>query len=106
MRYLDVNLAAFVGDPVTIRYDPRDLAEIRVFHDGTFVCKAVCPELANVTISLKDLQAARNKRRRELRGEIADRRSLVEELLAVHQATAPYQPPTGPRRRLKRYRDE
>jgi putative transposase len=106
MRYLDVNLAAFVGEPVTIRYDPRDLAEIRVFHDGTFLCKAVCPELANVTISLKELQAARNKRRRELRGDIADRRSLVEELLAVHQDTTAPSPPTGSRRRLKRYRDE
>ena len=29
LRYLDLTLAAYVGEAVTIRYDPRDLAEIR-----------------------------------------------------------------------------
>ena len=52
-------------------YDPRDLAEIRVFHRGTFLCRAVAPELAAQTISLKDLQNARARLRRELRA--ADR---------------------------------
>src|SRR3712207_7225201 len=33
LRYLDLTLAAYVGEAVTIRYDPRDLAEIRVFQD-------------------------------------------------------------------------
>lgn len=105
MRYLDVNLAAFVGEPVTIRYDPRDLTEIRVFHAGAFLCTAVCQELANFTISLKDLQAARTRRRRELREEIKDRKSLVDELLAVHETAAP--PSTeAPRTKLKRYRND
>ena len=31
LRYLDPVLAAYVGDTVIIRYDPRDMAEIRVF---------------------------------------------------------------------------
>lgn len=31
LRYLDPTLAAFVGETVTVRYDPRDVAEIRVF---------------------------------------------------------------------------
>jgi len=30
---LDLTLAAYVGEPVTVRYDPRDMAEIRVFQD-------------------------------------------------------------------------
>jgi putative transposase len=33
MRYLDLTLAAYVGESVIVRYDPRDMAEIRVFHD-------------------------------------------------------------------------
>jgi putative transposase len=105
LRFMDLTLASYVGEAVTIRYDPRDLAEVRVFHGGEFVCQAVCPEIANATISLKELQAARNKRRRELRGQIADRRSLVEELLAEHRPEpAPPPPRSGPR--LKRYRNE
>jgi putative transposase len=39
LRYLDLTLASYVGEAVTIRYDPRDLAEVRVFHDGQFVCR-------------------------------------------------------------------
>jgi putative transposase len=31
LRYVDTVLAAYVGGSVTLRYDPRDLAEVRVF---------------------------------------------------------------------------
>jgi putative transposase len=37
LRYMDPTLAAYVGEPVTVRYDPRDLAEIRVFHHNRFL---------------------------------------------------------------------
>ena len=104
LRYLDVGLAAYVGETVTVRYDPRDLTEVRVFHKDLFVCRATCAELATTTISLKDLVAARNRRRRELQGEIGERRSLVEELLAVHQPAPPRT--SRPGSRLKRYRNE
>jgi putative transposase len=104
LRYLDLTLGGYVGEAVTIRYDPRDLAEVRVFHDGSFVCRAVCHELAAATISLKELQSARNQRRRELRGQVADRRSVVEELLAERKPAPAPAPRPGPR--LKRYRDD
>jgi putative transposase len=29
LRYFSLTLAAYIGEPVTVRYDPRDLAEIR-----------------------------------------------------------------------------
>lgn len=32
LSYLDPTLASYVGKPVTIRYDPRDLTQIRVFY--------------------------------------------------------------------------
>jgi putative transposase len=42
LRYLDLILAAYVGESVIIRYDPRDMAEIRVFHEHRFLCRAIC----------------------------------------------------------------
>ena len=67
MRYLDLTLAAYVGEPVIIRYDPRDMAEIRVFHAHGLLCRAICAELAGETIALRDIIRARNRRRRDLR---------------------------------------
>lgn len=49
-RYLDLTLAAYIGEDVTIRYDPRDMAEIRVFYHDAFLCRAVCAELSGQTI--------------------------------------------------------
>ncbi len=115
LRYISLTLAAYVGEPVTIRYDPRDLAEIRVFHQGKFLCRAVSPEIAAASISIKDLQAARNQRRRELRQHLTSRRSLVD--LLTTGASVPEGPantsmtnaeePVRPRvNRLKIYRED
>jgi putative transposase len=71
-------LAAYVGEDVVIRYDPRDMAEIRVYHEGSFLCRAVCQELTGYTVSLKEIVHARNQRRRELKKAIRDRTELVE----------------------------
>jgi len=111
LRYLDLTLAAYVGENVTIRYDPRDLAEIRVYYQERFLCRAVCPELAATTIGLKDLVRARNARRRELRAGITERSKLVELLIGVHaDAPLPGSPaaeePASPTPRLKRYHNE
>jgi hypothetical protein len=59
LRYLDLTLSALVGDAVTIRYDPRDMAEIRVWHQDIFICRAITPELAAGTITLKQPKGAR-----------------------------------------------
>lgn len=117
--YLDLTLAAYVGEPVTIRYDPRDLAEIRVYHRDRFLCRAVSPELAGQTISLKDLQAARAARRRALRAQLTDRRDHADALLPrtpypeqnVIALPLPPVPPAPtpaptPRRRLRLYRED
>ncbi len=73
LRYLDATLAAYVGESVTVRYDPRDLAEIRVFHHDRFLCRAINQQHSDQTLSLKDIQTARVARRRELRGQITER---------------------------------
>ena len=84
-RYLDTTLAGYIGEAVTIRYDPRDLAEIRVFWDNTFICRAICAELAGRTVSLKDITAARRQRKQQLRAELDSRRGVADEYLAAHQ---------------------
>jgi predicted DNA-binding WGR domain protein len=52
LRYVDTTLAAYVGESVTIRFDPRDVSEIRVFHRNRFLCRAVSPEYADRTVTL------------------------------------------------------
>jgi putative transposase len=114
LRYLDATvLADYVGEQVTIRYDPRDVAEIRVFHHDRFLCRAICPELAAQTIGIKEITAARNARRRQVTSGLKQRASVVDRLVALHQPPepAPAPPPAseqdGPvTPALKRYREE
>jgi putative transposase len=109
-RYLDLTLAAYIGEPVVIRYDPRDMAEIRVYHEGNFLCRAVAQELDGQTISLKEIIQARNRRRRELRGQCDTHRAVVDRLLAEPPSPTPEPPPetsVPPQRPLlKRYADD
>jgi putative transposase len=71
---------------VRLRYDLRDMAEIRVFHQERFVCRAICPELAGETVPLREILRALNRRRRELRTILRDRRKIVDALLEVKRA--------------------
>jgi putative transposase len=117
LRYISTTLAAYVGETVTLRFDPRDMAEIRVFHEDRFLCRAVCAELAGATVPLREILRARNQRRRELRGVLRDRQNTVDRLLEMKRGditekedaspeagdkptTKPSAPP------LKRYRNE
>jgi len=85
LRYLDLTLAAYVGEQVIIRYDPRDMAEIRVFHDHRFLCRAICAELAGETIALREIIQTRNHRRKELRHTLQERARTIEALLDAHR---------------------
>ena len=103
--YLDTTLAAYVGEPVIIRYDPRDMAEIRVFHNHRFLCRAICAELAGETIALREIIQARTHQRKALRHTLHERARTVEALLdahrGYHQADEP--PMTdGPAMRLEK----
>jgi putative transposase len=111
LRYLDLTLAAYVGEEVLIRYDPQDMAEIRVFYHNTFLCRAICPDLADQTISLKEIIRARTQRRRQLKSGLDERTALVEQYLQVHQPElVTHQevpsPPSPATPRLKRYFNE
>jgi putative transposase len=113
LRYIDPTLAAFVGETVTIRHDPGDLAEVRVFRGDRFVCRAICPELAGETVGLKDIARARRERQRQLGQAIGARRSLVDQLLLARPAMKaagagppPQRPAPARPRGLKRYENE
>jgi putative transposase len=112
-RYLDPTLAGYIKEEVVIRYDPADLAEIRVFYHDRFLCRAICQELAGQTVSLKEIQKARAERRKQVKEGLSTREALVEQFVAVHhheapkretQATEPVE--TTGRPRLKRYINE
>src|SRR5262249_41269214 len=88
MRYIDPLLAAYVGEPVILRSDPRAVAEIRLFHRGKFLCRAICPELAGQTVALRDIRKARNDRRHELKQTLRERRATVDALLELRRGEA------------------
>lgn len=97
LRYFDPTLAAYVGEPVTIRYDPRDVGEVRVFHRNTFLCKAVNPDHAGQSVTLKDIQAARVAYRRRLRNEISERTARVADYLPAILRAPGSIPPQAPK---------
>ena len=107
------SLSVVVGESVTVRYDPRDMAEIRVFYQHCFLCRAVCQELAGETVSLKDILRARRQRKRDLHQMIDQRRSVVDQWFKtpgarnpsaadVQSAQVPQPEPTS-KTTLKRY---
>src|SRR5271166_2501405 len=115
LRYIDTTLAAYIGESVTLRYDPRDAAEVRVFYQDRFLCRAICPELAGTVITLPDILKARKRRRRGLIAKLRGRTKAVEQLLDIkrHDNAESVECPvaernekkaTGPR--LKRYLNE
>ena len=117
LRYISTTLAAYIGETVTLRYDPRDMGEVRVFHEEKFLCRAVCAELAGETVPLREIITARNRRRRELRSVLKDRQKTVDTLLELKCGEVkekPDEPPNPtakqlPKRatpELKRYRNE
>ena len=105
-----------MGEEVLLRYDPRDVAEVRVFHEGRFLCRAVCQELAGETVPLREVIRARERRRRELRRTLQDRRKAVDSLVrarrgcvtetTVEDAPKVASEPQRPARTLKRYADD
>ncbi len=97
---------------MTIRYDPRDLGEVRVFHGDRFLCRAISADHAGQAITLKDIQAARTAHRRDLRDQLNERRAAVSEYLPTHPAQpapatlAKHEAPARPRRRLLTYLED
>lgn len=71
-RYISPVLAAYVGEEVTVRYDPRDLGEIRLYFNNEFLCRAIAPERAPMAITFEELRQARNQQRRSLKRQLKE----------------------------------
>jgi putative transposase len=113
LRYLSPTLAAYVGESITVRYDPRDMAEIRVFYRDRFLCRAISADLAGEAVSLREIVDARNKRRHELRAIIMNRQKAVDTLLSLKRGrtleeahASSHVSEKSPASKLKRYRNE
>ncbi|MGE6717467.1 Mu transposase C-terminal domain-containing protein [Peribacillus frigoritolerans] len=85
LRYIDTNLAAYVGETVIIRYDPRDIAEIRVFYQDIYLCTAISPQISDYTVDLRDIVSARNKVRNNLKKQLGFGKSVAEEIAFLKQ---------------------
>jgi len=108
-RYFDVSLNGYVGEDVTIRFDPRDLAQIHVYADNSLICRAVCFELSDKSVSLKEVQQARNHEAKVQRERLRDLLAVAEKLVPVPVQSRPQTvhsiaPPTDyPKVKLKRF---
>lgn len=111
-RYISLTLAAYVGEDVTVRFDPRDMAEIRVFFKDRFLCRAISAEIAGETVALRDIVRVRNSRRRELKIVLDRRQKTVDVLLelkkgqSIERTRISEPAATTPATRIKRYRNE
>lgn len=81
-RYFDVALSGYIGEDVSIRYDPRNLAQIHVYLEDALICRASCFELSGKTVSLKEVRQARNH-------EAKLQRKLLNDVLAVAEKFVP-----------------
>lgn len=108
LRYIDTTLAAYVGETVVIRYDPRDLAEIRVFYENRYLCTAISPEIAGYTVDLKEIVSARNKRKRALKNQIMSEGAVIEDIIQSKQSQLEEdsEKPEPTKLKLKRYFNE
>jgi putative transposase len=113
LRYLSPVLAAYVGESITVRYDPRDVGEVRVFYRDKFLCRAISAELTGAVVPLREIVRSRNQRRNELRGILKNRQQAVDALLDLKRGHVSKEPdanstvaiqPAAPK--LKRYRNE
>jgi putative transposase len=76
-RYISTILAGFVGEMVSIQYDPRDLAEIKVYYQDRFLCRCICQDIAGMVISLKEIQRARKEVKQGLYDHIRRAKLLI-----------------------------
>jgi putative transposase len=114
-RYIAPMLAAYIGEDVVLRYDPRDMAELRIFLHDKFLGRAICQELAGETVPLREIVRARKDRRRELRRLIEDRRRAADAFAEPRPLSprehilipaSPRVPAPKPASSLKRYADD
>ena len=109
LRYMSSLLADYVNEDVIIRYDPADITSIRVFYKNQFLCQPICTSLDQQTVGIKDIQAARNARKKALTNEINQRLSLVDAILKTKSSPRKIPLPIEqqpPKQKLKLYESD
>lgn len=53
------------------------------------MCQPLCPELSNHTISIKEIQRARNQRRQSLKKQFKTRKSLIDAVILASSKELP-----------------
>lgn len=81
LRYIDPILAEYVGERILLRYNPCDITSIRLFYKDKFLCQALCSDLSQEKIGIKEIQKIRTQRRQQLRKQISQRKSLVDAII-------------------------
>jgi putative transposase len=87
-RYFDLAISKYVKEEVSIRYDPRDMSEIFVYADGTFVGKAFCRELEGKETSLREIIKECKRRKNEVKAAVLERQKLAQAALAATMTRA------------------
>jgi putative transposase len=82
LRYFHLNLVAYIGESITIRYDPNDLTEIWVYDEqNKYICKAVCEEFQDQRITYEELKRIRTNRKKALKSEINSKVKNVNQVI-------------------------
>ncbi len=79
-RYFHPNLIAYIGESIIIHFVPNDLSEIWVYEQNQLICKAVCEEFQDQSITYEELKKLRTNRKKGLRQEIKIKLSNIQEL--------------------------
>lgn len=87
--YHNLALGAYVGETVVVRHDPRDLGELRVYHEGRFLCRAISPELVGGSFTFKEASKANSRNRKALREKLRDKQATKKRLLAEGRVESP-----------------
>jgi putative transposase len=89
---------------------PADMGEVHVFYQDRFLCRAICAELSDRKVTLKEIEQARTARRKHVRAELNTREAMVNRYVEMHHAPPPApktlvaEPvPVEARTKLKRY---
>lgn len=88
--YLHPLLGDYVGEAVSIRYDPQNLASIRVYVAETaseerFLCQAQCVERGGEAVSYQEVVTARVKRRKRVGKVLRERKRVVQQYASDEQ---------------------
>lgn len=88
--YLHPLLGDSVGEAVSIRYDPQNLASIRVYvseagSEERFLCQASCVERGGEAVSYQEIVEARVKRRKRVGKALRERKRVVQQYASDEQ---------------------